>query len=160
MGHPVHGIYGPDQSGPGDSEVGFGPNRIIMDTAIYHLWYITCMTYEVEVSDEFRAWYEDLSEPEQNSVERVVMMLMEAGPALGYPQSTGVKGSKLSHMRELRIQHEGRQYRVLFAFDPTRTAFLLLGGDKTGDERRYEKMVPKADAIYMEHLKMIEKHPG
>jgi hypothetical protein len=79
----------------------------------------------------------------------------QAGPALGYPQSTGVNGSKFSHMRELRIQHEGRPYRILYAFDPTRTAFLLLGGDKTGDERWYDKMVPKADAIYADHLKSL-----
>jgi len=82
---------------------------------------------------------------------------MEAGPALGYPQSTGIKGSKFTHMRELRIQHEGRPYRVLFAFDPIRTAFLLVGGDKTGDDRWYEKMVPKADAIYEEHLNALEE---
>jgi hypothetical protein len=114
------------------------------------------MAYEVEVSDEFKAWYEDLSEPEQNSVERVVLMLMEAGPALGYPQSTGIKGSKFSHMRELRIQHEGRPYRVFHAFDPTRVALLLLGGGKTDDERWYAKMVPKADAIYEKHLRAIK----
>ena len=113
------------------------------------------MAYEAEVSDEFKAWYENLSEPEQNSVERVVLMLMEAGPALGYPHSTGIKGSKFSHMRELRVQHEGRPYRVLFAFDPTRAAFLLVGGDKAGDDRWYDKMVPKADAIYADHLKSL-----
>ena len=53
------------------------------------------MAYEVEVSDEFKAWYENLSEPEQNSVERVVLMLMEAGPSLGYPQSTGIKDKEI-----------------------------------------------------------------
>ncbi len=130
-----------------------------MSCHIYHLCYIASMAYEVEVSDEFKVWYEDLSELEQNSVERVVLMLMEAGPALGYPQSTGVKNSKFSHMRELRIQHEGRPYRVLFAFDPNRTAFLLLGGDKTGDDRWYEKMVPKADTIYAEQLETIKQRP-
>ena len=114
------------------------------------------MPYEVEVSDEFRDWYEPLSEVEQNSVERVVLMLAEAGPTLGFPYSSGVEGSKFSHMRELRIQHEGRPYRVLYAFDPARTALLLLGGDKTGDGRWYEKMVPKADAIYEKHLKTIK----
>jgi hypothetical protein len=114
------------------------------------------MAYEVEVSDQFKVWYEDLSEPEQNSVERVVLMLAEAGPALGYPQSTGIKNSKFNHMRELRIQHEGRPYRVLFAFDPVRVAFLLVGGDKTGDNRWYERMVPKADDLYEQHLKAIE----
>lgn len=49
------------------------------------------MAYEVEVSDEFKAWYEPLSEPEQNSVERVVLMLMEAGPALAFPYSSAVE---------------------------------------------------------------------
>ena len=86
-------------------------------------------------------------------------MLMEAGPALGYPQTTDVKGSKFSHMRELRIQHEGRPYRVLYAFDPERTAFLMLGGEETGDDRWYEKMVPIADAIYAKRLKAIKKRP-
>jgi len=115
------------------------------------------MAYEIEVSDEFKTWYEFLLEAEQNSVERVVLMLMEAGPALGYPQSTGIKDSKFSHMRELRIQHDGRPYRVLYAFDPVRVALLLIGGDKTGDDRWYEKMVPKADDLYAEHLRTIKK---
>jgi hypothetical protein len=115
------------------------------------------MAYEVEVSDEFKIWYEDLSEPEQNSIERVVLMLMEAGPALGYPQSTNIRGSKFSHMRELRIQHEGRPYRVLYAFDPIRVALLLLGGDKTGNDRWYEKMVPKADSIFEEHPRTVKE---
>ena len=86
-------------------------------------------------------------------MERVVLLLQEAGPALGFPFSSGIKGSKYSHMRELRIQYEGRPYRVLYAFDPSRTAFLLLGGDKTGDDRWYDKMIPKADSIYADHLK-------
>ena len=60
-------------------------------------------------------------------------------------------------MRELRIQYEGRPYRVLYAFDPVRVALLLLGGDKTGDDRWYEKMVPKADDLYEEHLRTIKK---
>jgi hypothetical protein len=70
-----------------------------------------------------------------------------------------VKGSKFSHMRELRIQHEGRPYRVLFAFDPVQTAFLLAGGDKMGDDRWYDKMIPKADAIFAEHLKTTKQRP-
>jgi hypothetical protein len=115
------------------------------------------MAYDVAVSDGFKDWYEPLSEPEQNSIERVVLMLMEAGPSLGFPYSSGIGASKFGHMRELRFQHEGRPYRVLYAFDPTREAFLILGGDKTGDGRWYDKMVPKADAIYAEHLNTIAK---
>ena len=59
------------------------------------------MSYSVEVSDEFREWYEPLSEAEQLSVERVVGLLEEKGTALGFPYSSGIEGSKLGHMREL-----------------------------------------------------------
>jgi hypothetical protein len=60
-------------------------------------------------------------------------------------------------MRELRIQHKGRPYRVLYAFDPRRAALLLLGGEKTGNDRWYDEMVPKADALYERRLREIEK---
>jgi hypothetical protein len=66
--------------------------------------------------------------------------------------------SRHRHMRELRIQHEGRPYRILYALDPRRVAFLLLGGDKTGNNRWYEQFVPRADAIYDAHLGELE--PG
>jgi hypothetical protein len=115
------------------------------------------MAYEVEVTDEFKRWYEDtLDAREQLSVERVVTLLMEAGPALGHPYSSGIKGSKFTHMRELRVQHEGRPYRVLYAFDPRRVALLLLGGDKTGEERWYVKAIPEADRLYAKHLKELD----
>ena len=58
-------------------------------------------------------------------------------------------------MRELRIQHEGRPYRVLYAFDPRRVGILLLGGDKTGNARWYEENLPRADAIYRQHLREL-----
>jgi hypothetical protein len=55
-------------------------------------------------------------------------------------------------MRELRIQKGGRLIRVFYAFDPRRIAILLIGGDKTGDERFYETYVPRADTLYDEYL--------
>ena len=55
-------------------------------------------------------------------------------------------------MRELRTQSGGRPLKTLYAFDPLRTVILLLGGDKTGDDRWYEKFVPVADRLYDEHL--------
>lgn len=60
-------------------------------------------------------------------------------------------------MRELRIQHRGRPYRVLYAFDPHRAAILLLGGDKTGNNRWYEENVPLADGRYEDYLREREK---
>ena len=58
-------------------------------------------------------------------------------------------------MRELRVQHRGRPIRVFYAFDPRRTAILLVAGDKTGDDRFYERMIPEADRLYDEHLEEI-----
>jgi hypothetical protein len=56
----------------------------------------------------------------------------------------------------LRVQEGGRHVRVLYAFDPRRVAILLLGGDKTGDDRWYEAFVPLADRLYDEHLAELE----
>ena len=58
-------------------------------------------------------------------------------------------------MKELRVQHRGRPYRILFAFDPRRNAYLILGGNKTGDKSWYVKAISRADAIYAQHLKEI-----
>ncbi len=60
-------------------------------------------------------------------------------------------------MRELRIQHEGKPYRVFYAFDPRRVAILLMGGDKTGNDRWYKEFVPIADRLYDDHLEQLRK---
>jgi hypothetical protein len=79
------------------------------------------------------------------------------GPSLPFPYSSGIATSRHRHMRELRIQHEGRPYRVLYAFDPRRAAILLLGGDKTGNDRWYDEHVPNADTLYDEYLRELER---
>jgi hypothetical protein len=81
-----------------------------------------------------------------------VRLLQELGPYLKRPHADTVAGSKYSNMKELRCQHEGRPYRVLYAFDPRRIGILLIGGDKSGNPRWYEDYIPKADAIYEQHL--------
>jgi hypothetical protein len=60
-------------------------------------------------------------------------------------------------MRELRVQVHGRPFRVLYAFDPKRAAILLVGGDKTGDDRWYATNVPIADRLYDRHLLELKK---
>ncbi len=115
------------------------------------------MPCEVEYTDEFEEWWNTLNEDEQAAVDAYVRMLEEFGVALGFPYSSDIKGSKHSQMRELRTQHKGRPYRVLYAFDPRRMAILLVGGDKTGNNRWYEEFVPVADALYQEHLEALKK---
>ncbi len=58
-------------------------------------------------------------------------------------------------MRELRVQRSGRPIRIFYAFDPRRMAILLIGGDKTGNDRFYEIFVPKADELYDIHLEEL-----
>ena len=81
------------------------------------------------------------------------MALLEGrGVSLGYPYSSAIEGSR-HPLRELRVQHEGRPYRVLYAFDPSRKkAVLLLGGDKGGNDRFYEQIVPRAEALWERYL--------
>ena len=110
------------------------------------------MTWEVEYTDELGAWWANLDENEQASIAASVSLLEAKGPQLGYPHSCGINGSRHSHMRELRVQHDGRPYRLLYAFDPRRAAILLIGGDKTGQDRWYDIFVPVADRLYDEHL--------
>jgi len=114
------------------------------------------MSWDVEYTDEFGDWWNSLSEDEQVSVAASVQLLEERGPSLGYPHSSGVNGSRHGHMRELRTQHAGRPFRTIYAFDPRRMAILLIGGDKTGDNRWYEVNVPIADRLYDEHLQQLQ----
>jgi hypothetical protein len=58
-------------------------------------------------------------------------------------------------MKELRIQHQGKPYRILFAFDPRRYAYLILGGDKSGNADWHVEAIRRADSIYAQHLEEI-----
>ena len=115
------------------------------------------MNWDVEFTDEFRAWWESLTEAEQNDVTASVRLLMEHGPTLGFPYSSGIEGSKHSHMRELRVQSSGRPLRIFYAFDPRRMAILLIGADKTGDDRFYDVYIPIADRLYDDYLAEIRR---
>ena len=115
------------------------------------------MSWEVEYTDEFEAWWDGLDSDLQVDVAAVVGVLAELGPAMPFPYSSDVRGSRHGKMRELRIQHRGRPCRILYAFDPRRVALLLLGGAKTGGGRWYLQRVPEADAIYDRHLAELSR---
>lgn len=115
------------------------------------------MAWEIEFSDEFEQWWDMLTEDEQESVNFGVRLLQERGPSLRRPYADTIKKSKFPNMKELRCQEAGNPIRVLFAFDPRRVGFLLIGGDKTGNDRWYEEFVPLADLIYEQHLKEINE---
>ena len=109
------------------------------------------MTTEVIVTAGFETWWDGLGGEEQKSVAVVVAMLEERGATLPFPYSSGIAGS--TKLRELRVQHSGKPYRILYAFDPKRNAVLLLGGNKTGGNRWYDTHVPKAEKLFTAYLK-------
>ncbi|MFN6519171.1 MAG: type II toxin-antitoxin system RelE/ParE family toxin [Nostoc sp. CreGUA01] len=115
------------------------------------------MATEVEYTEEFEQWWLTLDAAEQVSVDARVNLLQDKGTNLGSPYSSDIKGSRHGNMRELRVQHKGEPYRILYCFDPRRIAILLLGGNKQGNDRRwYEENVPKADKLYDELLKELK----
>jgi hypothetical protein len=115
------------------------------------------MTWEILTHPVFDAWL--LAEPEDVQVNILAHaeLLSEFGPQLGRPHVDTIQGSRHSNMKELRVQHQGQPYRVLFAFDPHRRAVLLLGGNKQVDKRWYKVNVPLADRLFDEHLHAIKK---
>lgn len=114
------------------------------------------MAYEVEYTDEFEQWYLTLDTETQDSIDVVVDLLEQKGPTLPSQYTSAINGSRYGHMRELKVQHKGKPYRILYAFDPRRIAVLLLGGNKGGNDRWYEENVPKADKLYDELLKELD----
>lgn len=101
----------------------------------------------MEHTHEFEAWWNTLAERELIEITAVVELLEEKGPTLPFPFSSGIKSSRHDYMRELGIQIGGDPYRIFYAFDPRRMAILLIGGNKGGDARFYDRVVPHADAL-------------
>jgi hypothetical protein len=119
----------------------------------YYAW----MGWEVEFTEEFARWWDTLTPVEQDDVESSVLLLIDLGPQLGRPHVDTLKGSRHTNMKELRTQSHGNPHRTFFAFDPRRTAILLIGGDKTGDKQFYKRMTPVADKLYDQHLDQLQK---
>jgi hypothetical protein len=114
------------------------------------------MNWEVEYTDEFDDWFQELDADTQRGIDAAVALLRERGPALGRPAVDTIKGSRYPNMKELRPF--AGSVRILFAFDPRRTAILLLGGDKRDRwDEWYETMVPLADRLYEDYLLTLHR---
>jgi hypothetical protein len=51
--------------------------------------------------------------------------------------------------------------RILFAFDPWRSAVLLIAGDKSGQWKQwYRAAIPQAEQLYEDYLAEREKETG
>jgi hypothetical protein len=109
--------------------------------------------WTVITTEEFDRWFASQDESIQEKVLAAMVMLGRTGPNLSRPFVDSLRGSQHPNMKELRIQHKGRPIRAFFAFDPKRQAIVLCAGDKTGNEKRFYKvMLPIADAQFTQHL--------
>ncbi|WP_425953350.1 type II toxin-antitoxin system RelE/ParE family toxin [Xylanimonas sp. McL0601] len=87
-----------------------------------------------------------------------IELLEERGPHLGRPVVDTITASRHKNMKELRPGSAGRsEVRIRFAFDPRRSAILLLAGDKSRNwQGWYKKNIPIADDLFDEHLKKLK----
>jgi hypothetical protein len=120
------------------------------------------VAWSVKVTEEYAAWFTALIKDDLDSaiqVAQAVAALREEGPALGRPLVDRIQGSRIHHLKELRPGSAGRsEIRVLFAFDPARSALLLLGGDKAGNwQRWYRENIPIAEQLYLEYTTEVEE---
>jgi len=119
--------------------------------------------WEVIQTPEFGIWFsksKELDESAREDIYAVLRVLNQLGPKLGRPYVDTVQGSRHSNVKELRIQSKGRPFRVFFAFDKKRRAVLLAGGNKAGNKRFYDQMVPLADQIFNDFLNNQEEISG
>lgn len=105
--------------------------------------------WKIEVTDEFETWWEGLTAEQQELLDQRVRLLAQQGPGLGRPAVDTLSSTTVANLKELRAS----TLRVIFAFDPRRTAILLLGGDKQGRWKAwYQKAIPAAERLYVRHV--------
>jgi DNA-binding XRE family transcriptional regulator len=96
--------------------------------------------WEIYLTDEVRDWIDALEDRSHLLVVQAIDILADRGPALGRPMVDHIEHSAIQNLKELRPASAGRsELRILFAFDPWRSAILLVAGEKG---RQLEAVVP------------------
>jgi len=117
------------------------------------------MVWGAQSVAEFERWFVTLEGAIRVEIAAKISLLQQVGPTLGRPHADTLKGSAYPNMKELRVQIGGDPWRIFFAFDPKRSAILLVGGNKSGDVRFYEVNLPIADERYRNHLTTLIQPP-
>ena len=115
--------------------------------------------WTIELCTEVRREIAALPNPVRRALGTALLAVEIEGPDLGRPTVDTLKGSRHANMKELRFGSDGSVWRFAFAFDPERSAVVLVGGDKQGrNERRfYRWLVETADVRFDRHLKEMEQ---
>jgi hypothetical protein len=105
---------------------------------------------------QFGEWWDVLDDEARVAINAVVLVLERLGPALTRPYADTVKGSRHPNMRGASRSASRSTVPIALSFDPRRTAIILVGGDKGGNDRWYDVNIPIADKLYDEHLQEIK----
>ena len=116
------------------------------------MWEIGWTTY-------FEQWIlsDEVDAAAREDIRAALVVLRAVGPSLGRPLADTLKGSCHTNLKELRVQSKGRPFRILYAFDPKRKAILLAGGNKQGNKRFYDVVIPLADRLFADHLRSMHE---
>jgi len=114
--------------------------------------------WDIYQTDAVAVWLDELSAEDPKSAELVddaIYALSCSGPSLGRPLVETIAASKIKNLKELRPPSSGtNRIRILFAFDPWRSAILLVAGNKEGKWNRwYAEAIPRAEQLYEVYLK-------
>ena len=117
------------------------------------------VSWTVEIGDEFDPEFNKLHEDVRTELLALSRLLQQFGPQLGRPRVDTLNGSRHANMKELRFSAADGEWRVAFAFDPTRSAILLVAGDKSGVSKKnfYRRLIAKADERFDAHLSRLKK---
>ena len=126
---------------------------------MHEMWQCRAMEWDVLYDETFMA---ELAEIERHSgssavseeIAALALLLRRFGPSLRRPHCDTLNGSKHTNMKELRFTVPDGEWRVAFAFDPHRSAILLVAGNKssTSERRFYRQLIRTADARFDAHL--------
>ena len=116
------------------------------------------MQWEVKFAEEFDPEFDELDEEVQDELLAKAKLLEAFGPELGRPHVDTLNASQHANMNELRFNAVGGAWRVAFAFDPERSAIILVAADKAGvkERRFYRRLLKIADERFGNHLKRKE----
>ncbi len=112
------------------------------------------MAWDIEFHNAFAQEVDQMAPAVRIELMAHVQLLEQFGPELGRPRCDTLNGSDFANMKELRLNANNGVWRVAFAFDPNRTAILLVAGDKRGsnEKRFYKALIRTADARFKQHL--------
>ncbi len=126
---------------------------------VYTIYCIFAMSWTVDFERDFFEEAQGFPLEVRTELSVKIELLKEFGPVLGRPHADALKGSKYANMKELRFRADHGVWRVAFAFDPKRSAILLIGGDKRGKDQKqfYKRLIEQADKRYANHLDNLNK---